>query len=110
MDRGCGALVGQSLDPTCSTYTHACAISSRNRQPPNKRQTKQDERDGRTGPAGGTEGIDWDELAAKIRGGTVGGLGKYALGVFLNNEVRVFLLRRERGKGGGVDCCSYLFW
>ena len=45
-------------------------------------------------PSSGSEGIDWEELASKIRGGTVGGLGKYALGVFLNNEVymRFFLL------------------
>lgn len=48
--------------------------------------------DGRSVPASLSEGIDWEELAAKIRGGTVGGLGKYALGLFLNNEVRGWLV------------------
>lgn len=52
---------------------------------------QEEEGEVRSAPSSESEGIDWEALAAKIHGGTVDGLGKYALGFFLNNEVRAYV-------------------
>jgi hypothetical protein len=49
-------------------------------------QEGEGEEEGAGGPKGRVEELNWDMLAAKIRGGAVGGLGKYSLATFLNNE------------------------
>lgn len=65
--------------------------------------------DSKSIPSSESEGVDWEELAEKIRGGTVGGLGKYALGVFLNNEVCVWSAGRSIISSCGVRprVCGY---
>ena len=57
--------------------------------------------EGEGGPKGRVKELNWGVLAAKIRGGTVGGLGKCSLATFLNNvetdtQGAIWMNRKEK--------------